>query len=135
LPHCKLSRFIEQRVNRFLQVKNAGAGEVVIRVLNSSDKEVDVKSLMKQKYCPQGFPDKFPYRSKAVFAFEMIEGQEVCFFGLHVQEYGSNAPAPNARYVRDEFAHTHTHIQTRVHRLSGQCALLPTARIPYTRLP
>ncbi|VDN27189.1 unnamed protein product [Cylicostephanus goldi] len=54
---------------------------------------------MKQKYGPQGFPDKFPYRTKAVFAFEIIDGVEVCFFGLHVQEYGSNCKEPNARRV------------------------------------
>ncbi len=43
------------------------------------------------------FPDQFPYRTKALFVFEEIDGVEVCFFGLHVQEYGSDSPAPNAR--------------------------------------
>ncbi len=41
-------------------------------MLNSNDKEVNVKSCVKQKYFPQGFSDKFLYRSKAVFAFGMI---------------------------------------------------------------
>ena len=51
------------------------------------------------RYGKDGFPDKFPYRSKAIFAFEIIDGVEVCFFGLHVQEYGTNAMAPNSRRV------------------------------------
>lgn len=104
LPHCQLSRHIEDRVNHFLQKKapQVGSGEsreVIIRVLCSADKEVDVKPQMKQKYCAKGFPEKFPYRTKAIFAFEVIEGVEVCFFGLHVQEYGNNCPEPNARRV------------------------------------
>ena len=43
------------------------------------------------------FPNQFPYRTKALFVFEEIDGAEVCFFGMHVQEYGSDCPAPNAR--------------------------------------
>ena len=49
------------------------------------------------RYGPLGFAEKFPYRTKAVFAFEVIDGTEVCFFGLHVREYGSNCPPPNQR--------------------------------------
>lgn len=72
--------------------------EVIIRVLCSSDKEVEVKQKMREKYCNEGvFPSKFPYRTKAIFAFEVIDGVEVCFFGLHVQEYGSNCAEPNRR--------------------------------------
>lgn len=41
--------------------------------------------------------DSFPYIAKAIFAFEEIDGIDVCFFGMHVQEFGSNCPPPNAR--------------------------------------
>lgn len=30
-------------------------------------------------------PESFPYRAKAFFAFEEIDGVDVCFFGVHVQ--------------------------------------------------
>ncbi|ESO07301.1 hypothetical protein HELRODRAFT_191127 [Helobdella robusta] len=36
---------------------------------------------------------------KAVFAFQEFNNQDVCFFGMHVQEYGSDVPAPNASFV------------------------------------
>ena len=45
------------------------------------------------------WPDTFPYRAKALFAFEDIDGTDVCFFGMHVQEYGSDAGPPNTRYL------------------------------------
>lgn len=45
------------------------------------------------------FPDYFPYRAKAMFAFEEIDGVDVCFFGMHVQEYSSECPMPNTRRV------------------------------------
>ncbi|VDO98584.1 unnamed protein product [Soboliphyme baturini] len=100
LPHSKLSFHIENRVNTYLKKKDVGAGEVIIRVLTSSDKEVEVKQHMRNKFCGSGeIPEKFPYRSKAIFAFEALDGIEICFFGLHVQEYGSNCPPPNSRRV------------------------------------
>ncbi|XP_003376358.1 putative bromodomain protein [Trichinella spiralis] len=100
LPHCKLSMHVENRVNKFLRKSNSCAGEVIIRVLASSDKEVEVKPLMKTKFCTIGeIPEKFPYRTKAIFAYEVVDGVEICFFGLHVQEYGSNCPQPNSRRV------------------------------------
>lgn len=120
LPTCKLGNFIENRVNNFLRKKDCGAGEVFIRVVSSSDKTVEVKPGMKQRlvivvlfqnavilivqtfvrYVDTGeWPDTYPYRAKALFAFEVIDGTDVCFFGMHVQEYGSDCPQPNTRYI------------------------------------
>ncbi|KAL3315451.1 hypothetical protein Ciccas_005917 [Cichlidogyrus casuarinus] len=100
LPQTRLSTFLERRVNDFLKKKEGGTGEVTIRVLASSDKTVEVKPLMRQRFCDIGeLNESFPYRLKAIFAFQEIDGQDVCFFGLYVQEYGSEAPQPNRRRV------------------------------------
>ena len=100
LPTTKLSTFIENRVNNFLKKKEAGAGEVAIRVVASSDKITEVKAGMKGRFVESGeLCETFPYRAKALFAFEEIDGTDVCFFGMHVQEYGSDSPAPNTRRV------------------------------------
>ena len=49
LPTTKLSNFLETRVNNFLKKKEAGAGEVYIRVVSSTDKTVEVKGGMKTR--------------------------------------------------------------------------------------
>ncbi|VDD83371.1 unnamed protein product [Mesocestoides corti] len=100
LPTNKLSNFLERRVNNFLKKKEVGTGEVTIRVLASSDKLVEVKPLMRGRFTESGeLSESFPYRLKAIFAFQEIDGQDVCFFGLYIQEYGSESPQPNRRRV------------------------------------
>lgn len=100
LPQTKLSVYIETRVNNFLKKKEAGAGEVHIRVVSSSDKMVEVKPGMRSRFVESGdLKAEFPYRAKALFAFEEIDGIDVCFFGMHVQEYGSECSPPNTRRV------------------------------------
>ncbi|CAJ0566175.1 unnamed protein product, partial [Mesorhabditis spiculigera] len=99
LPHTKLSQHLEDRVNGYVKRTTDEELEVVIRVLSVQEKEVEVRKEIRDKYSMQGFPDKFPYRSKAIFAFEVIDGAEVCFFGMHVQEYDNKCGGNNQRRV------------------------------------
>ncbi len=58
---------------------------------------MDTRLLMKERYTGE-FPEQLPFRTKAMFVFEEVDGVDVCFFGMHVQEYGSDCQAPNTRY-------------------------------------
>ncbi|XP_048465612.1 CREB-binding protein [Rhincodon typus] len=101
LQTTRLGNHLEDRVNKFLRRQNhPEAGEVYVRVVSSSDKTVEVKPGMKSRFVDTGeMSETFPYRTKALFAFEEIDGVDVCFFGMHVQEYGSDCPTPNTRRV------------------------------------
>ena len=95
LPTTKLGNFLEDRVNSYLR-NDADVGKVTIRVVSSSDKILDTRFGMRERFLGE-FPTQFPYRTKALFAFQECDGVDVCFFGMHVQEYGSDCPAPNTR--------------------------------------
>ncbi|XP_077414693.1 histone acetyltransferase p300 isoform X5 [Vanacampus margaritifer] len=101
LPQTKLGSYLESRVNDYIKRQNhPEAGEVTIRVVHISDKVVEVKPGMKSRFVDSGeMSESFPYRMKALFAFEDVDGADVCFFGMHVQEYGSDCPPPNQRRV------------------------------------
>uniref|UniRef100_A0A8D2ZJP3 histone acetyltransferase n=1 Tax=Scophthalmus maximus TaxID=52904 RepID=A0A8D2ZJP3_SCOMX len=101
LQSTRLGMYIEDRVNKYLKRQNhPEAGEVFVRVVASSDKTVEVKPGMKARFVDTSeMPETFPYRTKALFAFEEIDGVDVCFFGMHVQEYGSECSLPNTRRV------------------------------------
>ena len=89
---------LEQRVNEFLRHEKGPIGRVTIRVLAASDKICEVKPRLKKYYGNQ-VPNGYPYRAKAIFAFQEIEGADVVLFGMYVQEYDGRAPAPNSRRV------------------------------------
>lgn len=106
---CKLARtrlgdFIENRVNSYIKAHehecvNYKPGKVTIRILSTIDKQCEVKSLMKSRFEGELVSETYKYRTKAIFAFQEIDGVDVVFFGMHVQEYGSNCPHPNTRRV------------------------------------
>ena len=50
LPSSKLGSYLENRINTFLKKKDAGAGEVFIKVLSSTDKIVEVRPGMKTRW-------------------------------------------------------------------------------------
>ncbi|CAF1567134.1 unnamed protein product [Rotaria magnacalcarata] len=99
LPVTHLSSQLESRVNKFLLDKNCHESRVTIRVLHSGDKICHASPKSKIYYSNQVANDGFPYRAKTIFAFQEIDGVEVAFFGMHVQEYDEHCPAPNTRRV------------------------------------
>ena len=38
---------------------------------------------------------EYPYTARSVLAFQKIDGQDICFFMMTVQEYGSDSPSIN----------------------------------------
>ncbi|ESO09433.1 hypothetical protein HELRODRAFT_168416 [Helobdella robusta] len=80
LPQTKLGSYLELRVNSFLKRKDAGMRR---KFCNDESKEME---------------KSFPYIAKAIFAFMDVDGVDVCFFGMHVQEYASSVQ-PNSRRV------------------------------------
>ena len=86
------------------------------------------------------FPAQFPYKAKAIFLFQECDGTDISIFGMHVQEYGSECPYPNSRYILMFFHaliinYIHESFQTCVHILSGQCSLLSAQKLLDTSMP
>lgn len=100
IPNTKLGTYLEDRVTSFLKNKDVAAVDVTIKVLSSGDKVVKVKPGMNARFCSNcELPENFQYTAKAIFAFQKIGGIDVCFFGMYVQEYGSDCPQPNNRRI------------------------------------
>ncbi|ESO09760.1 hypothetical protein HELRODRAFT_121284, partial [Helobdella robusta] len=119
LPNTKLGTYLENRVNQFLKKKDSASVEVSIRVLSSFDKFAEIKQGMKDRFsdCLVD-PPQYPYRVKAIFAFAEIDSVDVCFFGMHVQEYGSECPDPNSRRVYIAYLDSVNFFQPRQYRTS-----------------
>lgn len=111
LPHTRMSRYIETKVNEHIRTNSPSAGEVTIRVLTAYRDIVEVKQEMReyikskrdidpnQHPFLRDYPDSFGYTNRAIFAWQEIDGVDVCVFGMHVQEYGDDCPEPNRQVV------------------------------------
>ncbi|KAF7989107.1 hypothetical protein HCN44_007417 [Aphidius gifuensis] len=99
LPVTKLSSYIEKKVINYLVNRYCYNNKIMIRVLSSKSKKFKAKKNIKNINNNDSMNGEYSYKSKSIFAFQLIDNIEVCFFGMYVQEYNDNCQMPNTRKV------------------------------------
>ncbi|PKA49281.1 Histone acetyltransferase HAC1 [Apostasia shenzhenica] len=134
LPRTKLSDHIEQWLFRHLAEerherakalhKNIDevptAEDLVVRVVSSVDKIVEVKPTFRKVFGDKKYPFEFPYKSKAIMLYQIIESADVLLFAMYVQEYGSNCSDPNKRCVFISYIDSVKYFRPEIRAVTGE---------------